>query len=101
VTAYCVSDMLGALLWCEAIEQGADALPGCFDSSLDGLSEQRFQLGERLLDRIEVRTVGRRKRSLAPTDRMGAPHGLVAAEIVHDDNVAGLSVGTRNCSIRL
>ena len=41
------------------IEQGADALPGGFDGPLGGLSEQRFQLGEHLLDRIEIRTVGR------------------------------------------
>ena len=41
--------------WCEAIEQSSDALPGCFDSWLGGVSEQRFQLCEHLLDRIEVR----------------------------------------------
>jgi hypothetical protein len=83
--------VVGALLWCEAIEQGSDALPGCFDSSL-GVSEQRFQLGDHPPDRIEVRTVGLQEerpgadRANGPTHRMA----LVAAEIVHDDNVAGL-----------
>src|SRR5260370_29572437 len=67
----------------------------CFvlaDSSLGGLSEQRFQLGEHLLDRIEVRTVGRQEEKPRADRANGPAHrmALVAAEIVHDDNVAGL-----------
>jgi hypothetical protein len=53
--------VVGALLRCEAIEQGSDALPGCFDGWLGGLSE--------------VRAAGReasRRQSQWP----GAPHGL-------------------------
>jgi hypothetical protein len=33
-------DIVGAFLRCDATEQSANALPGCFDSSLSGLSEQ-------------------------------------------------------------
>src|SRR5260370_21581940 len=67
----------------------------CFvlaDSSLGGLSEQRFQLGEHLLDRIEVRTVGRQEEKPRADRANGPAHrmALVAAEIVHDDNVARL-----------
>jgi hypothetical protein len=36
------------------ITQSADAFPGSFDSALCGLAQQRFELGEDLLDRIEV-----------------------------------------------
>jgi hypothetical protein len=39
----------------EALEQGADALPGCFDAAFYGLAQQGLELGEDLLDRIEVR----------------------------------------------
>jgi hypothetical protein len=80
---------------CEAIEQGADALPGCFDSSLGGFSEQRFQLGEHLLDGIEIGTIGRQEEKVRAGRTDGPAHGvaLVAAEIVHDDDVAGLERG--------
>jgi hypothetical protein len=50
--------VVGALLWCEAIEQGSDALPGCFDSWLGGLSE--------------VRTVGRQEEK-PRADRANGP----------------------------
>jgi hypothetical protein len=48
------------------LDNRADALPCGIDGSLGGLSEQRFELCEYLLDRIEVRG----KKSLAPTARM-------------------------------
>jgi hypothetical protein len=85
-------DVVGAFLRCEAIEQGADALPGCFYSSLRSFSEQRFQLGEHLLDGIEIGTIRRQEEKVRADSADGPAHGvaLVAAEIVHDDDVAGL-----------
>ena len=85
-------DVVGAFLRCEAIEQGADALPGCFDSSLRSFSEQRFQLGEHLLDGIEIGTVRRQEEKVRADSTDGSAHGvaLVATEIVHDYDVAGL-----------
>jgi len=76
----------------EEIEQSADSLPCCFDSSLGGLSEQRFKLSEHLFDRIEVGTVGRQEEKSGADRADGPAHRMtfVAAEIVHDDNVAGL-----------
>lgn len=76
----------------EASEQRADALPGCFDSSFSSLSEQRFQLGEHLLDGIEIGAIGRQEEKPRSDSTDGPAHGvtLVAAEIVHDDDVAGL-----------
>jgi hypothetical protein len=67
-------------------------LPCCFDSSLGGLPEQGFQLGEHLLDRIEIGTVGRQEEKVRADCTDGSAHGmaLVATEIVHDDDVAGL-----------
>jgi hypothetical protein len=85
-------DVFGAFLRCEAFEQGADALPSCFDCSLGGFSEQRFQLGEHLLDGIEIGTIRRQEEKPGPDRADGPSHGvaLVTAEIVHDDDVAGL-----------
>jgi hypothetical protein len=66
-----------------------------------GLSEQRFQLGEHLLDRIEVRTAGRHdekpRADKANGRRTAWPLWLPRLSMMN--NVAGLSVGTRNCSI--
>jgi hypothetical protein len=66
-----------------------------------GLSEQRFQLGEHLLDRIEVRTAGRHdenpRADRANGRRTAWPLWLLRLSMMN--NVAGLSVGTRNCSI--
>jgi hypothetical protein len=85
-------DIVGAFLRCEATEQGADALPGCFDSSFGCFSKQRFQLGEHLLDGIEIWTIWRQEEKLGAGRTDGLAHGvaLVTAEIVHDDDVAGL-----------
>jgi len=57
-----------------------------------GLSEQRFQLGEHLLDGIEIGTIRRQEEKVRADRTNGPAHGvaLVAAEIVHDDDVAGL-----------
>jgi hypothetical protein len=83
-------------LRCEAVQQGADALPGCLDGSLSSLSEQGFELGKSLLDRIEVGAVRRQEEELCAGGADGAPDGLclVTAEIVDD----GLERCTRTCS---
>ena len=85
-------DIVGAFLGCEAVEQGADALPSCFDRSFGGFSKQRFELGEHLLDGIEIGTIRRQEEKPCADRTDGAAYGvaLVAAEIVHDDDVAGL-----------
>jgi len=59
-------------VWREGIEQGTDALPRCFDGSLCGFSEQVLELGEDLLDRIEVWTVGRQEQQA----RASGPDGI-------------------------
>lgn len=42
----------------EGIEQLSDALPCGLDGALGGFSQEQFEFGEDLLDRVEVRTVG-------------------------------------------
>ena len=58
------------------------------------------ELGEDLLDRIEIRRVGRQEQETRAgrADQLPNLVALVRAEIVHDDDVAGLSVGTSTCS---
>jgi len=73
------------------LQKGADAPPGRFDCALGGLSEQSLELGKDLLDRVEVRAVGRQEEEASAGGTNGAAHGLplVAAEIVDDDDIAG------------
>jgi len=73
------------------LEECSDASPGRFNGSLGGFSEQCLELGEDLLDRIEVRAIGRQEKELGTcsTDHVPYDLGFVAAEIVDDDDVAG------------
>ena len=72
------------------VEEFADAAPGCLNGSFSGLAEQTFELGEDLLDGVEVGAIGWQEEQLGPGHAAGAAHRLafVAAEIVYDDDVA-------------
>lgn len=74
----------------EVLEQLADAFPRCLDGSLGGFSQEQFQFGEDLLDRVEIWTIGRQIEQFGSSRPDGLAHGLpfVAAKIVHDDDVA-------------
>ena len=78
-------------MWWECIEQCTDAAPCCFDGSFCGLSQEMFELGKDLLNRIEVGAIGRQEQQPGTSgpDRGANGRFLVAGEIVHDDDVAG------------
>jgi hypothetical protein len=78
------------LLRSEAREQSADSSPSGVDGPLGGFAEQGLELGEDLLDRIEIGTVGRQEEELGAGSPDGSSDGftLVTAEIVEDDDVA-------------
>jgi hypothetical protein len=82
--------VIGAFLWGEAIEEVADAAPGGFDCAGVGFAHQGLQLGKDLFVRIEVGRVAGQEEQLGAGGADQAAHGvaLVAAEIIHDDNVA-------------
>ena len=66
-----------------------------------GFAQQVLELGEDLLDRVQIGRVFRQEEELGAGGADGVAHrlALVAAEIVHDDDVAGrASVGTRTFS---
>ena len=66
---------------------GADG----FDGSRGGFAQQVLELGEDLLDRVQVGRVFRQEEELGAgrADELAHGFALVAAEIVHDDDVAG------------
>ena len=54
-----MADIVSALGWAEPFEEAADGLPECLDGSLGGIAKQALELGERQLDWVQVRAVGR------------------------------------------
>ncbi len=77
------------------MDERADAPPSGLDGALLGVAQQVLELGEDLLDRVEVGAVGRQKEELGASgaDRLADGVSLVAAEIVHDHEVSGLERG--------
>jgi len=82
----------------ESVDEFADARPDGVDGALVGFAQQRFQFGEDLLDRIEVGAVGRQEHEsgAGAPDRGANRPALVAAQIVHDDDVAGRERGDQH-----
>jgi hypothetical protein len=74
------------------IEDSAGLSPCVFEGALTGLSHQVFELRKDLLDRIEVRAIGRQEEDAGACGPDGGSHGasLVTAEIVENDNVVWL-----------
>jgi hypothetical protein len=89
------SEVVGALVGREGVDDAADGVPEVLDGVCGGLA---LQLREGVLDRIELGAVGReveqaRARIL---DRRTDAQALVAAEVVHDDDVAWLQLGNQH-----
>jgi hypothetical protein len=68
----------------------ADACPGALDGSFGCFSQQMFELGEDLFDRVEIGAIGRQEEQpcAGSPDRGTNGSALVAAEIIQDDDVA-------------
>ena len=68
----------------------SNGVPKAVTGAFADLSEQRFEFGEGLLDRIEVGAVGWQveQPGLPAFDGLRKAGDLVAGQIVHDDNIA-------------
>ena len=74
----------------EGVEEGSDAFPSSVGGSFCGLSQEMFELGEDLLDGVQVGAIGWQEQQ-ARTDISDCPaHGgpFVTAQIVHDHDIA-------------
>src|SRR4051794_15204709 len=76
----------------KVVEQGAACLPESGLSSCCRLPEQGLELGKELLDRVEIRGIGREVKHAGPCrpDRLLDPGDLVNSQVVHRDHVARL-----------
>src|SRR5215213_597205 len=84
-----MNDVVLAFGWRKVVEQGADGLPESIVSSCSGLPEQSLELGEELLDWVEIRGIGREVKHAGPDrpDRLLDPDDLVNSQVVHHHNV--------------
>ena len=69
-----------------------------FDGPLLGEAHEVLELREDLFDGIEIGAVGREEEEPGTGFADGGPdgHSLVAAEIVHDDDIAGPEAGNKH-----
>ena len=74
----------------EAVQQRPEPPPGRLNGAFGRVAEQSFELSEDLFDRVEIRGVGGQEAEGSPHPLKGRPHGgpLVAAQIVHNDDIA-------------
>lgn len=65
------------------------------DGALGSFTQVRLELGERLLDRVEIGAVGRKEEQRGASRFDGVARGrrLMARQVVHDDDVAGRELG--------
>ena len=84
-----MSEEVGALFWGEVLNDAAGCIPERVTAARFGASQLCFDLGEALLDRIEVWRVCREEpqAGMAGFDCLPDTGDLVAGEIVGDDNV--------------
>ncbi len=71
-----VPEVVAAFVWRELVEELSDSLPCGFDCSFRGLAEQGLELGEELLDGVEVGRIRRQEEKLGARGADGAPDGL-------------------------
>src|SRR5579863_665830 len=91
----CIGEVVGAFLGGVGSEQLADGGDDGFDGARGGVAQQVLELGEDLFDRVEVGRVFGKEEQLGPGGADGAADrfALVAAEVVHDHQVARLQGG--------
>jgi hypothetical protein len=90
-TIAAVAEVVGAFGWRVGCEEAADAGPELVPGPGGGLAQERLELGEQLLDRLQIRAVGRQveERGAGRGDRLADAGDLVGREVVEHHDVAG------------
>lgn len=86
-----MSEVVGALLGTERLQELSNASPCCFDGSFVCLSDECLELCEHHLDGIEVGAVGGQEEEMCTdvSDRITGRLSLVTSQIIEDDDVPG------------
>jgi hypothetical protein len=74
----------------DLLDEFRDAFFDLVDGSGVGFTQQRFQFRERLLDRVQIRAVGRQEEQFGSGRAYRLAHclALMTAQVVHHDDVA-------------
>ena len=80
------------------MKDGADGLPECRAGARAGVPHPVFELGEGLLDGVQIGAVWWQEQQMRPDVPDSLAHRLafVTAEVVHYDDVAGVERGNEN-----
>ena len=91
----CSCEVAPAVVWREVVDGVSDGVPEIWEITGGGFSEECFDLGERQLDWVEVRAVGRQEAQLGACglNRLADGRRFVSRQIVHHDDVAWLECG--------
>lgn len=83
--------MVGALHWCEGVDDGCEGGPKLVDGSGGGFSEDGLEFGEGVLDGVQVGAAGRQENESGADGFEGRPDCDVAmgGKIFEDEEVAG------------
>ena len=72
-----VGEVVGAFVGGEAFEECSNTSPCCLMGPLGGFAHEMLELGEDLLDRVEIRALGRQEKKLG-TDAAGGVADVIA-----------------------
>ena len=85
-----IGEVVGALAWADDVDHRADLLPSFFDGAWLCGAHEVLELGEELLDRVQVWAIGRQENQMGTCGPDGVPCAapFVAAQVVENDDVA-------------
>lgn len=85
-------------MWCEALGELSDASPRILNGMFLGITQEGLELGEALIDRIEVGGVRRQEEELGTRGEYGGAEGpSLVPRLSMMTTAPDLRVGTRNC----
>ena len=90
-----VFEVVGAFIWRKCSKDLADRRANVVNGARGNLTQQVLELGKDLFDGVQVGRIFRQEDQLGAgrADEPANDFTLVAAEIVHDDDVAGMKRG--------
>ena len=90
--------IVGAFVGCKSSEDFANRGADGFDGARGDLAQEVLDLGEDLLDRVQVWRVFRQEEEFGAgrADELAYGFGFMTAKIVHDYDVAGMKRGDEN-----
>src|SRR3954471_9858369 len=94
----CGCEVVGAFDGCEAVDEAPDGGPKALNGPLGGFAQERFELGEGILNRVEIGRV-RREIKQACTRRLDQgshSRSLVARQVVQDHDITRPQGGDEN-----